>query len=206
MALATGRYDYSVKLTAHMMGTPVDHTYSGSYDVVNRGDSTHPFGRGWQLAGLDELAIETDGVLWVQSRGDTLWFEKDGSGGYETAEGDLTFSTLVKNVDDTYTLTDKQGIEAHFSSAGALTSREDRNGNTITYTYTSGLLTKITDHVNRDTTFTYTSGRLTSVSDFASRTATLTYDASGRLTKITQPQCIKSSHGDQADQRDNTPN
>ncbi|MBI2480562.1 MAG: cadherin-like domain-containing protein [Planctomycetia bacterium] len=188
-ALATGRYDYSVKLTADITSTLVDHTYSGSYDVVNRGGSAHPFGRGWQLAGLDELVIDTSGVLWVQADGDALWFEEDGSGGYDAAEGDQMFSTLVENVnvDDTFTLTDKHGIEAHFSATGVLTSREDRNGNTLTYTYTSGLLTKITDHVNRDTTFTYTSGQLTSVSDFASRTATLTYDASGRLTKITQP-------------------
>jgi RHS repeat-associated protein len=186
-ALASGRYDYSIKLTADMSSTLVDHTYSGSQDVVNRGGATHPFGRGWQLAGWDELVIDTGGVRWVQSTGDALWFAEDGSGGYEPAEGDLTFSTLVENVDNTYTLTDKHGIKAHFSSTGVLSSREDRNSNTLTYTYTSGLLTKITDYVSRETTFTYTSGQLTSVTDFAGRSATLTYDGSGRLTSITQP-------------------
>lgn len=186
-SLSSGRYDYSVELTSDISSTLTDHTYSGHYDLVNRGSSTHPFGRGWQLVGLDELVIDTDGVLWVQSDGDALWFEEDGSGGFDPAVGDLSFSTLEDNGDDTYTLTDKHGIEAHFDDTGKLTSREDRNGNTTTYTYTSGLLTKITDKVNRDTTFTYTSGQLTSISDFDSRSATLTYDGSGRLTKITQP-------------------
>ena len=186
-SLATGRYDYSVDLTADMNGTDVVHTFDGVQDVVNRSGSTHPFGRGWQLAGLDELVVDTDGVLWVQSGGAALWFAEDGSGGYDPAEGDLTFSSLVENIDDTFTLTDKHGLESHFDSSGKLTSREDRNGNTVAYTYASGLLTKITDPFSRDTTFTYTGGRLTSVSDFASRSASLTYDGSGRLTKITQP-------------------
>jgi RHS repeat-associated protein len=185
-SLTTGRYDYSVKLTADMSGTPVDHIYSGSQNVVNRSDSTHPFGRGWQLAGLDELAIGTGGVLWVQHDGDALWFAEDGTA-YKSAAGDASFSTLVKNGGGTYTLTDKHGIEANFSSAGKLTSVVDRNGNNTTYTYSSGLLTKITDPFSRDTTLTYTSGRLTSVTDFAGRVATLTYDGSGRMTKITQP-------------------
>ena len=185
-SLSSGHYDYSVEVTSDIMSVLTDHTYSGTYDVVNRGSSTHPFGRGWQLAGLDELVVDADGVVWIQSDGDALWFDDNGSG-FDAVVGDVTFSSLVENVDDTYTLTDKHGIEAHFDSSGRLTSREDRNGNTITYTWTNGLLTKITDTVDRDTTFTYTSGQLTSISDFASRSATLTYDASGRLTKITQP-------------------
>ena len=185
-SLSTGRYDYSVELTTDISSTLVTHDYDGSYDVVNRGASTHPFGRGWQLAGLDELEVEASGVLWVQSTGDALWFAEDGSGGFELAIGDSTFSTLELD-SGTYTLTDKHGNESVFNSSGQLTSREDRNGNTVTYAYTSGLLTKITDPFSRDTTLTYTSGRLTSIADFASRTATLAYDGSGRLTSITQP-------------------
>jgi RHS repeat-associated protein len=184
-SLSTGRYDYSVLVTTDTMGTEVEHTFDGSQNIVNRGSSTSAYGRGWQLAGLDSLAVDTDGVLWVQSDGNSLWYAEDGSGGFDAAEG--TSSTLVENVGGTYTLTSQHGIELNFDSSGNLTSREDRNGNSVDYTYTSGLLTKITDAVGRDTTLTYTSGRLTSVADFASRTATLTYDASGRLSGVTQP-------------------
>jgi YD repeat-containing protein len=186
-ALATGRYAYTVRLTARFGSNYVDRDYSGHAEVVNRGQSTHEFGRGWQLAGLDKLVSASGGMLLARSSGDALWFADDGSGGYQRAAGDETFSTLVKNGDNTYTLTDKHGGKLNFSSAGLLTSRVDRNNNTISYAYTNGLLSLITDPFSRNTSFTYTNGQLTSVSDFASRTATLAYDASGRLTSVTQP-------------------
>ena len=47
----------------------------------------------------------------MRSDGDALWFEEDGSGGYAAAEGALTFSALVENVDNTFTLTDRHGME-----------------------------------------------------------------------------------------------
>jgi hypothetical protein len=86
-SLATGHYDYSVKLTADMDSTLVDHIYVGVTDIVNRGASTYPFGRGWQLAGLDQLVIGSGGVSWVQDDGDSLWFAEDGGGGFEPAAG-----------------------------------------------------------------------------------------------------------------------
>ena len=186
-SLATGHYDYSVDLTANWTTGSSTRTFTGSQDVVNRDGSSQAFGRGWQLAGLDELVVDSGSALWVQAGGDALWFASDGSGGYLSADGDATFSSLVKNGDNTYTLTGKQGGKLNFDTSGLLASRVDRNGNTVSYTYTSGLLTKITDPFSRDTTFSYTSGQLTSVTDFAGRTATLAYDANGRLSSITQP-------------------
>lgn len=186
-SLATGHYDYSVELTANSIMGGSTQTFTGSQDVVNRGGSSHAFGRGWQLAGLDEVVADSGGVLWVQAGGDAIWFASDGSGGYLTADGDATFSSLVKNGDDTYTLTGKEGGKLNFDTSGLLTSRVDRNGNTVSYTYTSGLLTKITDPFSRDTTLAYTSGQLSSVTDSAGRTASLAYDANGRVTSITQP-------------------
>ena len=153
-------------VTTTYYGIPTVHSFTGSTNVVNRNSSTAPFGRGWQLAGLDQLVSQTGGMLFVRSDGTTLWFADNGSGGYLHAEGDDTYSTLVKNANLTYTLTDTHGNQTNFSSAGLLTSRVDANGNTTSYTYTSGLLTQITDPFGRNTTFTYTSGRLTSVTRF----------------------------------------
>jgi YD repeat-containing protein len=186
-ALATGRYSWQLAVTTTYGGTPTIHTFTGSTNVVNRNGATAPFGRGWQLAGLDQLAAQTGGVLLVKSDGTTLWFADNGSGGYLPAEGDTTYATLVKNGDQSYTLSDTHGNDTNFSSTGLLTSRVDANGNTTSYTYTSGLLTQITDPFSRTTTLSYTSNRLTGVSDYASRSATLAYDGSGRLTSITQP-------------------
>jgi hypothetical protein len=71
--------------------------------VVNRSSSSHPFGRGWQLAGLDRLVID-GGALLVLSSGEALWFAEDGCGGFLPAEGDPSFSTLVENLDGSFTL------------------------------------------------------------------------------------------------------
>ncbi len=185
-ALATGHYDWSMDVTTVYGSSPV-HTFTGSQDMVNRNSSSAPFGRGWQLSGLDALAVQGNGVLLVRSDGTTLWFASNGAGGFLHAEGDGTYSTLLQNANQTYTLSDTHGNQTNFSSGGLLTSRVDANGNTTSYSYTSGLLTQITDPYGRSTTLSYTSGRLSSVSDFAGRSGTLAYDASGRLTSITQP-------------------
>ena len=186
-SLATGRYNWQMDVTTTFYGIQTVHSFTGSTNVVSRNSSTAPYGRGWQLAGLDQLVSQTGGMLFVRSDGTTLWFADNGSGGYLHADGDDSYSTLVKNANLTYTLTDTHGNQTNFSSGGLLTSRVDANANTTSYTYTSGLLTQISDPFGRNTTLTYTSGRLTSVSDFAGRTATLVYDGSGRLTSVTQP-------------------
>ena len=184
-ALSTGRYAYTVRLTARFDATNVYRDYTGYALVVNRGDSGYAFGRGWQLAGLDSLVDVTGGMMLVRSTGDALFFPDDGAGGYELAEGDESFSTL-EEIDDTFTLTDKHGIQANFSAAGLLISQVDRNDNTTTFTYSTGKISEITDPFDRDTTFTYDSGQLSSVTDFAGRTASLSY-TSGDLTTVTQP-------------------
>ena len=120
--LATGRYDWSLKLSAVFSGTPVDHTYAGSYDLVNRDGSGTAFGRGWQLAGVDQLVTGTAGAMLVDARGATLWFGADGTGGYLHADGDSLHQALVQNQDQTFTLTDKHGTTTNFSTAGQLTS------------------------------------------------------------------------------------
>jgi hypothetical protein len=129
-SLSSGRYDYSVELTANYSSSSSSRTFTGSQDVVNRGSSSHPFGRGWQLAGLDELVVDSSGALWVQSDGSSLWFADDGGGGYLPADGDLSFSELVENVDNSFTLTAKTGEKINFNSSGKIISRVDRNDNT----------------------------------------------------------------------------
>ncbi|MEM7476402.1 MAG: Ig-like domain-containing protein [Planctomycetota bacterium] len=186
-SLETGRYDYSIDLSAQSFFGASTQTYKGSQNIVNRSDASHPFGRGWHLAGLDSLAVAEDGVLWVQSDGTSLWFGADGNGGYVAASGDLSFSTLVPNPDATFTLTNKFGISSDFDASGALTSITDRNGNQTTFGYSSGLLTSVIDPFSRITNLGYTNGKLTSVTDFAGRTSSLSYDAFGRLSSITQP-------------------
>jgi RHS repeat-associated protein len=62
-----------------------------------------------------------------------------------------------------------------FNSAGQLLSHADRNGNTISFTYTSGRLTQITDTQGRALTLTYTGSLITKVTDSTGRFAKYAY-------------------------------
>lgn len=190
-SLATGRYGYTVTLTAWIGGSPYNHSYGGTQLVVNR--TAGEFGSGWWVNGLDRIVANASGRLLVRGNGDSLWFGNNGQGGYKLAAGDVEFSKLVKNQDNTYTLTSKHGIKRNFSTIGLLTSVVDTNNNTTSYTYTDAdadtlvdELWKITDPFNRNTTLTYTSGKLTSFLDHASRTTSLV-QTSGKLMSVTHP-------------------
>ncbi|MEW6619401.1 MAG: DUF6531 domain-containing protein [bacterium] len=58
-------------------------------------------------------------------------------------------STLTKNIDNTYTLREKDTTEYNFDSNGNLTSIIDRNDNQISLTYTDNKLTRITSSSGR---------------------------------------------------------
>lgn len=122
-----------------------------------------------------------------------------GAGGtYITAPG--YFETLVKNINGTFTLTEKDKTAYTFASIPntpflvggpvyRLTSIVDRNGNTTTLTYTAGNLTAVTDTYGRAITFTYNAQhKLASATDPAGRTTTFQYDSTGhKLTNLTDP-------------------
>jgi len=54
---------------------------------------------------------------------------------YLHADGDSNYSTLVKNTDNSFTLTAKTGGKSNFSSTGLLTSLVDTNSNTTSFAY-----------------------------------------------------------------------
>ncbi|HUE74828.1 MAG TPA: cadherin-like domain-containing protein, partial [Pirellulaceae bacterium] len=183
-SLDTGMYDWEVELTANFSGNPsVSRAFTGQQALVDR--TTSPFGAGWWLDGLDQLVTSSAGALLVRGNGDTLWFATNGSGGYLKAEGDLSYSGLVKNGDNTFTLTDKWGNKQNFGTTGLLTSNVDKNGTTTSFSYTSGLLSSITDHWSRSHSLSYTSGLLSSLTDLASRSVSFSH-SSGKLASVTQ--------------------
>jgi RHS repeat-associated protein len=96
----------------------------------------------------------------------------------------------------------------YFDTSGFLYKDEDRNGNHVDYSYTSGKLSSITDTQGRTHTYTYagsgrldkitdSSGRyvdynqtgslLTSAVDGAGKTTSYAYDANNRLQTLTDP-------------------
>ena len=105
------------------------------------------------------------------------------------------FSTLVKNVDNTFTRFLKDGTEINFDANGLHTSTVDRNGNTRTYTYDQDeLLTTITDPAGLATTLNYQSSLLSSVIDPVGRVTTFQHDSNGNLIKIIGPDNAESSY------------
>ena len=91
----------------------------------------------------------------------------------------------MRNPDNSFTRTLKNGTTIEYDADGFMTARVDRNGNATSYAYdASDNLTTITDPVGLVTTLAYTGGRLTSVTDPASRVTGFEHDAAGDLVKI----------------------
>ena len=162
--------------------TNTTFTLSGTATVLN--DSASAFGAGWTLQGLEKITTATGGlILDLGGGGRSLWFTRQPAGRYTDPAGE--FSTLVKNVDSTYTRTLTDGTKINFDSCGNQTSVVDRNGLRTTFAYSSGLLTTITDPYGKVTTFAYTSSKLTTITDPAGRVTTFTISG-GTLNQVQQ--------------------
>jgi YD repeat-containing protein len=182
--LATGRYNYSIAVTAQY-GTPVTTTNSGQITVINPTNSF--FGPGWSLDNYYRIWSVTGGVILEAPGGLGLWFANgQQSGTFLSPAGD--FSALVQNQDGTYTRTMKDGSKYNFNSTGRQTSFVETNGDAFTYGYNgSNQLTSITDFNNLATTLGYTSGQVSSITDPASRVTQIGHDGQGRINAITDP-------------------
>ena len=190
--MTSGRYDWTMTLT-YDYGNNVTQTqtFTGAEDVVNR--SASPYGSGLNLTGLSSLnltnlnALTNRGINWERSCGKQVWFSYDGSS-FTPEAGESAESTLVQNLNGTYTLVD-QGETFLFNAAGQLLTRTNNlTDKTVTWTYNlDGTADTKTDEANRMTTFQYTNGKLASVTDSAGRTTAYQYDSLGRLTSVTEP-------------------
>jgi RHS repeat-associated protein len=177
--LASGAYFTSAEDLA-MPGRLLGFSFTRSY---NSGDGrVGPLGPGWTHS--YDWAITEDPSAAHLRRGDGRRddFTPIGGGAY-TAPPNV-YDVLVKNGDNSYTLTTTSQVQFEFSSAGVLTRIHELAGNQILLAYTGGLLTTITDTVGRVVTLTYTGTLLTQLADPIGRKVTYAYDPSGRLTTV----------------------
>ena len=183
--LPTGRYPWSISITAYYSGNnQVTSSNSGSLDLINHASS--PIGVGWEAQGVTQLYPLSTGAILDLGNGQSLWFAwNSATQTYTTPAGD--FSTLTHNSNGTYTRTLKTGEKVNYSSSGQETSFVDLNGNTTSYAYSGNELTSITDPVGLVTQFAYSNGLLSSITDPDSRIFTISHNASAQLTGITQP-------------------
>lgn len=127
----------------------------------------------------------TNNAVVLQEGHDVMEFIRLPDGSYQPPAGDA--STLVKNMDGSYTLTTKHQVVKEFDTDGNLETIEYPSGVTITLTYSGGKLSTVSNGMGRTLTFSYTSGKLSSVSDGNGRSISFSYDVDDQLESITDP-------------------
>ncbi|PYS73982.1 MAG: hypothetical protein DMF69_03270, partial [Acidobacteria bacterium] len=145
------------------------------------------FGFGWTSI-LDE-SISTYGSLLLRVNlpdGGAIYFSRAStSDAFIPRHRSPGYRDVVKNVDNTYTLTFRDGSVHQFNTSGKLVSFSDRNGNTNSLTYTGANPTSLTDASGRTITFGYDGyGLIGSMSDSTGTIATYTHSFWGRLTEV----------------------
>ncbi len=181
---ATGNYTFNrtdLKLPGKGIGFAFERGYN-AMDPLNG-----PLGFGWTHSYNTSLAVDGTGNVTVRhGDGHTVTFAPDGSGGYTAQYG--VFDTLVKALDASYTLTQKDQRVYRFDADLRLQSIADRNANTITLSYTGALLTRITDTAGRPIDLSYDgAGRITQLADPLGRMVRFSYDPAGDLITSTDP-------------------
>ena len=187
----TGVYSYDLTTGLKELTNGV---FTGSSDVetgefISVNSINSDFGRGWSLAGLQELVENSDGsILLVDGDGSELLFEPSMgmTGMYESPPGDN--SMLERLADGTFRRTFMDRTVTTFNAANQLATVTDTNGNTTTYVYDGeNNLTQIVDPVGLTTTLGYENGKVTSIVDPAGRVTEMTYDEFGNLVRVTDP-------------------
>lgn len=151
----------------------------------------------WQWGlGFGQLGLEIygDGSVGLDgTSGFVIPFAVNPDGSFSAPTG--TNATLLRNGDGTYTLTSHaSGEQDRFTSGGFLSTRTDKNGNKIAFSYATGYRlepTSITDTQGRVTTLAYDpywNGEISVVTDPAGRQYKYAYDSStGNLVSYTDP-------------------
>jgi len=152
-----------------------------------------PIGYGWTHNLNQHLDILMGGntVRFIDEQGTSQYFIKYKNGSsdtsYSPARSWIT-STLVKNPDNTYTLSNG-GRQYNFDSSGRLTSISDSYSNQITLSYDgNGNLVNVVDTIGRQLTFQYNSSkRLIGITGPSGTLVSYEYSSSGLLTKAIYP-------------------
>ena len=135
------------------------------------------FGHGW-ISNYEEW-VEAQGALLLRlnlADGRAVYLARPNTSSAYVPAQPLDFrGQVVKNVDDSYTLTFEDGRVHQFNASGKLLSLTDRSANTITLSYANGFLSTVTEPAGRTLTFTFGYwDMVSSVSDSQGTVATYT--------------------------------
>lgn len=178
--LASGAFTWQQSDITLLSQKTAANTFTRYYNSQMNENSV--LGHNWSHSYNIYLTI--NGNDWTVHHGDGHlgYFEYDGSKALPKYIG--VTDSMYQDMSN-YILLQDDGMKYTFDNTGELQTIEDINGNTTTFTYTSGNLTKVTFPTGRYFDFTYTSNRITTVTDNASRSITFTYDGNGDLTQAT---------------------
>ncbi|MDD2734728.1 MAG: DUF6531 domain-containing protein, partial [Desulfuromonadaceae bacterium] len=180
--LASGNLSHSQDLFSSKGGAlPVGLSFY--YNSLDPHKDT--LGRSWSHSYDISLKANIDGSVLISKGNWKYEYYTQSNGTYTSQTGN--YSTLVKNGDESFTLTSKDGQISTFAADGTLTSITDRNGNSTVFAYNdSGNLATVTDPSGRIISFTYDSANhLTSVTDPSGNAYAFT--VGDTLTSVTQP-------------------
>jgi len=150
-------------------------------------------GKAWSLnydfaAKVVPADNEAVNVAWAENR--TNRFNHDGNGVYTSLDEACLYDNLVKNEDNTFTLTRQDKTVYYFDAAGRLTELRDAQSRALQFSYdSSDRLKRITEPVSGVfLEYAYNAdGLLAGVTDPVGRQVSLSYDADRRLQSITDP-------------------
>jgi RHS repeat-associated protein len=141
------------------------------------------FGFGWSTKYDESLEFYGDKMIRLNMQdGRALYFGRNNTTSPFISVSPGVFGDIVKNTDNTYTLTFKNKVVHNFNSNGRLNWQKDRNGNQTTLSYSTGSIT-VTDAFNRVLTISTESdinspyyGLVKSISDTLGTVATYNYE------------------------------
>jgi hypothetical protein len=182
--LATGVYALTLSVTNYYDNEPYAAETTGDLVIVNR--STSHYGRGWSVAGVDQLVVTPtlrDALLLVGSDGSHAVYEKIGTNRWQAPVGEFRDEIVLSNFPDPGTGTSqtfyrrrlRDSTDVYFTTAGNLRWVVDRVGQKVEYSYDNNLSP---------------GARLTSIQiapHEANRRYTFAYDPAGKLDYIDDP-------------------
>ena len=146
----------------------------------------HGFGNGWSSSFSMGYRMSGDTLVIEHADGNEDAYVWNGTS-YTAPPG--VYNDLTESSDGEFVLHTKHGIKFYFSNSAhkRITKIEDRNGNTLSFTYSSGKLLHITDASGRKLDFTWTGEHLTQLTDPNSvpeRIIMYHYDPEGNLSEL----------------------
>lgn len=151
----------------------------------------------WVAASLvSKWAVDqvVDNAVTVNLGNKVMEYIKLPDGTYAAPPGITT--GLIKNQDGTFSLQERFGTTINFNADKKISQIVDVDGNTMTFTYSSGNLTTVRDAFNRTLTLQYTGGRISTVTDSAGRSVSYGYDGTNEnLTSYTDAETKTWSYG-----------